>query len=323
MSLLIEQKGADVLADVLDSLKLRGRVFCRTRLTGPWALGFAPGDFAHFHVVESGTCWLRLDDERDAIALAEDDLLLVPRGSSYQLSDDLKTAPISITDLVGKSKGGLRAVIEHGGGGAESRILCGSFEFSGPQTSTFLALLPRWIRVRPGGRHANAWLETTIKLLTRESERPDIGADTIATRLTEVMFVEAIRTWLKDQPEGAAGWLGALRDPSIGTALGLIHDAPQKPWTLRSLAAEVGMSRSPFAARFTALVGIAPMSYLKRWRMQVAANLLETETVPVSRVAERVGYDSVAAFSRVFTRQFGLAPGQYRQTAARRGSPAA
>jgi AraC-like DNA-binding protein len=128
------------------------------------------------------------------------------------------------------------------------------------------------------------------------------------------MLVEAVRAWLKDQPEGSAGWLGALRDPSIGTALGLIHKAPEKQWTVPSLAAQVGMSRSPFAARFTALVGQAPMSYLKRWRLQLAAKLLQNQTLALSIIAEQVGYESTPAFSRVFKREFGMAPGQYRRS---------
>jgi AraC-like DNA-binding protein len=140
-----------------------------------------------------------------------------------------------------------------------------------------------------------------------------MGSETIITRLIDVMFVEAVRAWLKDQPEGSAGWLGALRDPPIGTALGLIHKAPEKQWTVPSLAAQVGMSRSPFAARFTALVGQAPMSYLKRWRLQLAARLLQNQALSLSSIAEQVGYESAAAFSRVFKREFGVAPGQYRR----------
>jgi AraC-like DNA-binding protein len=312
MSMLIEQPGADVLADVLDSLKLRGRIFCRCRLSAPWALGFATGDFSHFHVIERGACWLRLDGATEAIAIEEGDLLLVPRGHGYQLCDDVKTPRVDINDLIERSQGGLRAVIEHGGGGAETKLLCGSFELRGPQTTAFLSLLPESILVPRRAPQANAWLNTTIEFLMTESERRGPGSDTIVTRLTEVMFVEAVRVWLKDQPAGSAGWLGALRDPAIGTALGLIHEAPHKPWTLQALAAEVGMSRSPFAARFTALVGTAPMAYVKRWRLQVAANLLLSQSMPLSTVADRVGYDSVAAFSRAFTRQFGVAPGQYR-----------
>jgi len=314
MSEILEHQGTDVLADVLDSLKLRGRFFCRCELSAPWALGFAAGVFAHFHVIESGTCCLQLQGEAHAVALEEGDLLLViPRGSAYQLSDDPRTAPIQITEIVGNSQGGLRAVIRHGAGGTATNLICGTFEFQGPHAAAALAVLPRWIRVPKRERHANEWLNATVRFLRRETRDPRMGSETIITRLIDVMFVEAVRTWLNDQPEGSAGWLGALRDPSIGTALGLIHKAPEKQWTVPSLAAQVGMSRSPFAARFTALVGQAPMSYLKRWRLQLAAKLLQNQALALSSIAEQVGYESTAAFSRVFKREFGVAPGQYRR----------
>lgn len=329
MSELLEHHGTDVLADVLDSLKLRGRFFCRCELSAPWALAFAEGVFAHFHVIEQGTCCLQLHGEASpvTVGLEEGDLLLViPRGRSYQLSDDPRTPPVPLSEIVGESRGGLRAVIRHGGGGAEAKLICGAFEFQGPQAAASLAILPLWIRVPKRERHANEWLNETVRLLRKETGEPSMGSETIVTRLIDVMFVEAIRSWLKEQPEGAAGWLGALRDPAIGTALGLIHKTPGKPWTVPSLAAEVGMSRSPFAARFTALVGQAPMSYLKGWRLQLAAKLLQNQALSLSNIAEQVGYESAAAFSRIFKREFGLAPGQYRrsnltQPAADAGDP--
>ena len=248
MSELVEHHGTDVLADVLDSLKLRGRLFCRCELSAPWAIGFAAGVFAHFHVIEQGTCCLQIVGEAKPVTLEEGDLVLViPRGQSYQLSDDPRTPPIPLSEIVGDSAGGLRAIIRHGAGGAETKLLCGAFEFQGSQAAASLAVFPLCIRVPKRERRANEWLDATVRFLRQETREPSIGSETITTRLIDVMFVEAIRAWLKDQPEGSAGWLGALRDPSIGTALGLIHKNPEKPWTVPSLAAEVGMSRSPFA----------------------------------------------------------------------------
>jgi AraC-like DNA-binding protein len=314
MSVLMNRGGTDVLADVLDSLSLRGRIFCRCELSAPWSLGFAAGEFSHFHVIARGSCWLRLQGQADAIALEEGDLLLVTKGHGYQLSDEPRTPPIPLTDLVADSQGGLRAVLRHGGGGQETRVICGSFEFGGPQPRSFLTVLPEWNRVQKGERRANEWLDATVRFLSRETDRADPGAGTIITRLIDVLFVEAVRTWLRQQPRGSAGWLGALRDPSMSAALGLIHEAPDTRWTVPALAAAVGMSRSPFAAKFTALVGSSPMAYLKRWRMQVAAMLLRQQTLALSSVAEKVGYESTAAFSRVFTRELGVSPGQYRRT---------
>jgi len=314
MSEYLEHQGVDVLADVLDSLKLRGRFFCRCDLSAPWALGFAPGFFTHFHVISGGSCWLQLQDASSPVALEDGDLLLViPRGNGYQLSDNPRTPPIPLAELMGKSRGGLRAVIKHGGGGRQTGLICGAFEFHGPKADASLVVLPRWIRVPKRESHANQWLSATLRFLQKETREPGIGSETITTRLIDVIFVEAVRAWLKDQPQGAAGWLGALRDPSIGGALGLIHKSPEQPWTVALLAAQVGMSRSPFAARFAALVGQSPMSYLKRWRLQLAAQLLRDTTISLSNIAERVGYESAAAFSRIFKREFGPAPAQYRR----------
>lgn len=313
MSKIAEYEGADVLADVLDSLKLRGRFFCQTELSAPWSIGFAGGFFAHFHVVERGTCWLKIDGVSDTVVHKEGDLVVViPRGQGYQLSDRPGTPPVPLTELIGDSQGGLRAVIKHGGGGPQTELICGAFEYQGPQANSALAVLPLWIRVPKRERHANEWLNSTLKFLRKETKQASLGSETIIARLIDVIFVEAVRTWLKDQPRGAGGWLGALRDPVIGTALGLLHKNPEKAWTVPSLAAQVGMSRSPFAARFAALVGQSPMSYLKDWRLQLAARLLRDQNLSLATIAEQIGYESAAAFSRMFKSEFRVSPGQYR-----------
>src|SRR5262245_27539381 len=317
----LDTTATDVLADVLDSLKLKGRIFCRCELSTPWAIGFAAGDFSHFHLVERGTCWFRLSGKPDAIALEEGDLLLVAEGHEYQLSDEPGTPPIPLEHVGGNSERGLRAVLRHGGGGNVTHLLCGAFEFDGPHAHSFLTVLPAWIRVRKDERRGSEWLDSTARFLTHETQHPEIGAAVIVNSLIDVLLVEAVLTWLRQQPPGTAGWLCALRDPSIGAALCLIHSAPEKPWTVPALSAAVGLSRSPFAAKFTALVGQSPMAYLKRWRLQLAATLLRQQTVALSHVAERVGYESTPAFSRAFTQFFGVSPGRYRsERAARKAS---
>lgn len=322
MPLLLETTGTDVLADVLDSLTLKGRIFCRSDFSAPWAISFSARDFSHFHLIERGVCWLRLHGQRDVVALEEGDLLLVTQGHSYQLSDEPKTPPLALEHVAGTSAWGLHAVLRHGGGGDVTNLLCGAFEFESPQARSFLTVLPAWIRVRKDERRSNEWLDSTARFLTRETQQPEMGSAAIVTSLIDVLFVEAVRTWLRQQPPGVAGWLGALRDPSIGAALALIHQAPEKQWTVEMLSAAVGLSRSPFAAKFTALVGRPPMAYVKRWRLQLAATLLRRQVVALSSVAERVGYESTPAFSRAFTRIFGVSPGRYRHRGAAGGGPA-
>jgi AraC-like DNA-binding protein len=127
------------------------------------------------------------------------------------------------------------------------------------------------------------------------------------------LVVQAIRAWLAIQPPGTGGWLGALRDPPIGSALALMHKSPERAWTVPALAAEVGMSRSAFATRFTELVGTPPLSYLQRWRLQLAADLIRTRSLPLAVIAERAGYTSIEGFSRSFKRQFGRSPAAFRR----------
>jgi len=320
MGVVLELESTDVLADLLDSGRLRGRVFCRGEFSAPWALGFSAGSISHFHIIERGDCWLRFDDERNAVQLSADDVVLIPRGSGYQLSDDPGTPPIPITDVVDRTRAGAHALLRLGGGGPEAHVICGAFEFLNDRFAPLLDVLPRWIRVssRDGG---DEWLDATVKLLRTETRRVDQGTATIVGRLTDIIFVQAVRAWLKTQPEGAAGWLGALRDVPIGTALRLLHNAPARPWTVAALASEVGMSRSPFAARFAALVGTPPLAYLARWRMQLAAELLGDDRLGLAEIAERVGFESTAAFSRGFKKQFGVSPGAFRRARNGAGQP--
>jgi len=315
VSTVLELDKTDVLADVLDSIRLRGRVFCRGEFSAPWALGFSAGAISHFHIVEQGRCWLRFDDEPGPIPLDEDDVILIPRGSGYQLSDDPATPPIPMTDVVGVNQGGAHAVLRLGGGGSGTQVICGAFEFLNDQAEPLLGVLPRWIQVARGDG-ADEWLNATVKLLRSEIRCLDPGTATVVGRLTDIIFVQAVRAWLRTQPDGAAGWLGALRDVPIGAALRLLHHTPARAWTVSALAAEVGMSRSPFAARFAALVGTPPLSYLAQWRMQLSAGLLRTGELSLTEVAGRVGYESTAAFSRGFKKQFGMAPGAFRRAEA-------
>src|SRR5439155_5527801 len=132
---------------------------------------------------------------------------------------------------------------------------------------------------------------STLQLLAFEAHHARPGVQTMISRLTEIIFVQAMRLWMASQPAGQGGWLGALRDPQIGAALGLMHRAPERDWSVAALAREVAMSRSPFAARFTALVGEPPLAYLTRWRMHRAARLLHGDHLPVGEVARRVGYE--------------------------------
>jgi AraC-like DNA-binding protein len=315
VSLIVKVESADVLTEVLSTLGIEGRVFCRSELSAPWSLALSPGGFAHFHVLERGEAWIRPEGESAAIPLASGDLVILSHGGGHVLCDNPQTPPVPLDRLLPENQAG-HPVIRHGGGGAETQLICGSFQFENAVESPLLSLLPSLIHLRGHGSEAEEWLASTLRLLAFEARQARPGAKAVISRLTEIIFVQAVRAWMENQPAGQGGWLGALRDPQIGAALELIHREPERSWSVSTLAREVAMSRSPFAARFTALVGEPPLAYLTRWRMHRAARLLQSDNLPVGEVAERVGYESAAAFSKAFKRRFDMAPSAYRHAAA-------
>lgn len=306
----------DVLSDVLGTLRLRGQVFCATQFSAPWGLLIPQSNLAHFHVVERGEAWLRLEADKTALTLTRGELVILPHGSGHVLSDSPVTPPVRLDELLAGQSGHER-VLRHGGRGAETHLICGAFRFENAPDNPILSLLPSVIRISSGGEQAAEWLGPTLALLADESRRDQAGSAVVVTRLTEVVFVQAVRVWIAQQAEGHGGWLGALRDPQIGAALALIHRKPEHDWSVAGLAREVGMSRSPFAARFRALVQAAPLAYLSRWRMHLAASLLRDDHLTVSAVIERIGYESEAAFSKAFKRRFGIPPRSFRSRASR------
>jgi AraC-like DNA-binding protein len=306
----------DVLSDVLGTLRLQGQVFCATQFSAPWGLLMPRSSLAHFHVVERGEAWLRLQRDQTAVSLASGELVILPHGSGHVLSDSRTTRPVRLDELLARQSGGER-VRRHGGSGPETHLICGAFRFENAPDNPILSLLPPVIRIGARDDHAAEWLAPTLALLAGEARRGQEGSSVIVTRLTEVIFVQAMRVWIAQQPAGHGGWLGALRDPQIGTALALIHRSPEQDWSVATLARQVGMSRSTFAARFRSLVQAAPLAYLSRWRLNLAASLLRDDRMTVSAVTERVGYESEAAFSKAFKRHFGVPPRAYRGRPAR------
>jgi AraC-like DNA-binding protein len=305
-----------VLTAVLDAVRLRSRVFCRSELKAPWGMALRASAYAHFHVIERGGCWLRLPGQ-EPLALVGGDVVVIPHGAGHTLTDSPKTKARPLEQMAGGRRSEAGCLVMRGGGeGAETSLVCGSFRFERPDAHPLLELLPPLIHLRPAERRAAEWMEATLRFLAWETRESGPGTETILSRLTDVIFVQVLRAWIASLPENGGGWLGALRDRHMGAALGLLHRAPERDWTNASLASEVGLSRSRFAARFTALVGQPPLTYLTRWRMEKAAGLLHEGDLGLAEIAGRVGYESEAAFNRAFRRHFGVPPGAYRRRAA-------
>jgi len=220
-----------------------------------------------------------------------------------------------LSELIASGAGKCQSSITVGSGGAQATLVTGSFHFEDRRNNPLLSVLPNLI-VLPGEMSRNVhWLEPTLKFIACEAASGRPGAQTVVSRLADVLFIQIVRGYLATLPPGASGWLGALGDAQIGAALGLIHQSPELDWTVQSLAARVAMSRSAFASRFARLVGEPPLAYVTRWRMQKAAGLLRQSSATLADIAERVGYDSEAAFSKAFKRTVGSAPGAYRRAA--------
>ncbi len=302
----------DVLTNVLRTLRLRGRIFCCSELSTPWAMSLPESGYAHFHVIERGGAWLRLTGEKQARPLASGDLIIIPHGRGHVLSDSPQTKPVPLRRLI-KGNAASCHLMQHGGGGAQTLMTCGSFIFENAGQNPLIAVLPPLLHIHGSRGRSAEWLEQTLRMLAEEARHPRPGSETLVACLIDIIFVQAVRVWVEEQANAQGGWLGALRDPQIGMALELLHREPQRAWNVQALANEVAMSRSPFAAKFTALVGEPPLAYLTRWRMQLAAELLLRERLNVSEVAGRIGYESEAAFSKAFKRHYGQSPLAFRR----------
>jgi AraC-like DNA-binding protein len=248
------------------------------------------------------------------------DLALVPHGDGHRLASDLGIAAARLFDLPREYASERYEVIHHGGGGAPTSLMCAAVRFEHPAAHDLVELLPRMIRVEAWTSPQTEWIQSTLRLMASEAKELRPGGETVITRLADILVVQAIRSWIAQDPAAQTGWLGALQDKQIGRAISLIHRDPARPWTVASLAAEVAMSRSAFAARFTELVGEPAMHYASRWRMHVALTWLKEETAPLADLASRLGYQSEAAFSRAFKRFMGVSPGAARQNDAARPS---
>lgn len=309
-----EERALDVLSDVLGLLRLRGQVYCRTELSAPWGLSFT-AEQAQFHVLERGSCLLQLAGTRETTALAEGDLVVLPHGRGHRLLDAPDSRAVPIRVAVGEQREGPLTPIRYGGGGARTDLICGRFGFDVRLAGSILAGLPPVLHVPGAQGRPVEWLELTVRFLRAEARNATPGRSIALARLVDLLFVETIRHWLATSDARPTGWMGALRDPRIGAALVRMHSQPERAWDVESLAAEVGMSRSSFAQHFGDLLGEPPSKYLTRWRMYLATRLLQVPGTTVAQVAERVGYDSEAAFSRVFKRYMRVAPATFRDEA--------
>jgi AraC-like DNA-binding protein len=306
---------ADPLGEALHFLRMNGAYYCRSELTAPWGITLPPmPGYLWFHVVTSGRLWLETGEEqRDWIQLG--DLALVPHGEGHVLSSEPGAPAPGILDLEREVVSDRYEILRHGGGGAPTGLICGAVRFEHPAAGNLIEILPSTIHIEASSSPRLEWMQSMLRLMASEAGELRPGSEAVITRLGDILVIQAIRAWMESDPAAQSGWLGALRDPQIGRAISSIHRDPARNWTVASLANELAMSRSAFAARFTELVGEPVMSYVARWRMHVAVAALKDEGATVGQLADRLGYRSEAAFSRAFKRVIGVSPGAIRRSA--------
>lgn len=316
---------ADVLSDVLRSVRLTGAVYFDFELSSPWvaeapasrelAALVMPGAqrVIEYHLVARGACWGHIVDE-PPIRLNEGDLIIFPQGDPHVLASEPGMRATPDMSVFLRPTTPLPLVYERGGGGPDrTRLVCCFLGCDERPFNPLLTALPRTMHLSGAGSDTGSgWLSTLLTIAVRESGSARAGRDNILARMSELMFVEAVRRYIESLPATGTGWLAGLRDPLVGQALAALHGQPATAWTVESLARAVAVSRSVLADRFTEMVGHPPMQYLALWRMQIASRLL-LEGELVADVAPAVGYESEAAFSRAFKKLLGEAPAAWRR----------
>jgi AraC-like DNA-binding protein len=314
----------DVLSDLMRVLRFTSGVFLDVTLRAPWCMRAqvtrndcgpgvdASGGLVAFHFLLDGELKLRLDKVAQR-ACGPGDLILLSRNDPHWLGTDLTLPPLQAAREIRRAGENEMPYLDYGDGtDVLNRFVCG-FLATAVRGHTLLEALPPLLVTNVRGRPSAEWVESSFRYAAREHAARRPGSQDILGRLSELLFVEAVREHIERLPEDATGWLAALRDPSLARAMSSLHARPAHPWTAEELAKEACLSRSAFAERFTNTVGLPPMSYLTRWRMLLAGRRLRESADTIAQIAESVGYESESTFSRAFAREMGVAPGAWRR----------
>jgi AraC-like DNA-binding protein len=316
----------DALSDVLRAANLTGGVFLHAELAAPWclatkvspdhcgpALGAAP-HLIPYHYVLEGQMHMRMDgDAEEALVLDAGEVVVLPRNGLHFMGSDLSLSPVPGRQIMQLPAPGQLWSMRHGGPGPITRMVCGFLGCDGPDTNPVLAALPAVVKLTLEEGAAAEWIRSTLRFAAEEVAAGRPGSATVLAKVSELLFVETVRRYAERTSESEVGWLAGLRDPHVARALALMHGEIARAWTVDELGREVGLSRSALSERFVRLLGVPPVQYLARWRMQVAMQKLRGSAASLAEVATVVGYESEAAFSRAFKKAVGTAPGTWRR----------
>src|SRR3954462_100931 len=314
----------DAFSEILTGVKLNGALFFHADFSAPWgfaspaaqmlskAFAMNAPHLVIYHLVIEGRAAVRLEDNQ-VLSLGPGDVVIFPHGDPHLLwsggdSEESPETPAILRKVLTRELSALHA----GGGGNTTRFVCGYMSCDPHLSRPILDGLPRLFKVNIRSDRSGQWLENSILHLVEEAGSGTVGSEAMLAKLSEALFVDTLRRYVAGLPEKQMGWLAGARDPIVGKSLGLLHSRVSHPWTIVDLANEVGISRSALVERFTRYLSEPPMTYLTRWRLQLAARTLERTSRGVAEIAADVGYESEAAFNRAFKREFGLPPGRYR-----------
>ena len=317
----------DALSDVLRVAHLTGGVFLHADFFAPWCIaariprehcGPTLGAASHliiYHYVIEGELHIRIDGADDeSLVIKSGEIVILPRNDPHLMGSDLGLPPVLGRDVVQPPSGDGLYSIHHGGNGERTQMICGFLGCASIEGNPVISTLPPLLKLNVEQGAAAEWIRSTFQYAAEEVAAGRPGSETVLAKLSELLFVETVRRHAEDLPDGQTGWLAGLRDPHVARALALLHGDLARSWTVDELGREVGLSRSALAERFIRLIGSPPMHYLTNWRMQVAAQKLRNTSASLAQVAETIGYDSEAAFSRAFKKAFGTAPATWRRS---------
>ena len=319
----------DALSDLLKTVRLTGATFFAVAAREPWVaesprrelilpkILLGADHLIAYHVVTMGRCFANIVGE-EPIAVEAGEVIVFTNCDPHVMSSSpgMRAEPPGPDMIDAITAGQLPFFLNVGGDGAPStRVVCGYLACDARPFNPLLENLPPVIKAGDPQDGDAGWLGQFIRFALKESADKRAGGESVLAKLSELMFIEVVRRHLEALPPEQAGWLAGLRDPFVGKALSLMHAAPSHNWTIDVLAKEVGLSRSVLAERFADLVGIPPMHYLAKWRMQIASELLSGGNANVATIAAEIGYESEAAFSRAFKKMMGVPPSVWRHRA--------
>ncbi|EPJ45262.1 MAG: hypothetical protein OFPI_37420 [Osedax symbiont Rs2] len=307
-------QSVDVLGDVLRVLRLRGSLYFDACFCAPWGMQVSSSSQASFHIIVKGEAWLKLDSQAEPIKLQAGDIVLFPTSAGHSISDRLDSQCLQGEAVVQayQNQQPLFAGSPADSHQPKCNIICGYVEFDRALSHPFLTNLPDFIHVDGQMRSRFKWLDSAIEQIVLETSVQQPGGAVLIDRFTEILFIQMIRSYAQLNLQQQS-YFSALLDDQLSTALSLMHNAPDRDWSVELLASKVGMSRSVFYGRFNDHIGIPPMKYLFEWRMLQAKQKIQNSHKSLSLVAEEVGYQSDSAFQKAFKRFFSYTPASLRK----------